>query len=130
MGEPDVVHDDFLLYDGDCPVCSAYVGIARLRELCPGLQILNARAEPSLVEAMRRQGLDINEGMILSLGDTIYFGAEATRMIAAFGQSSPSIWRRTALGLVGAAPWARHLYPWLNGGRRLLLRLLGRSPIG
>jgi predicted DCC family thiol-disulfide oxidoreductase YuxK len=124
------VHDDFLLYDGDCPVCNAYIGVARLREIYPGLRILNARAEPSLVEDMRQRGFEINEGMILSLDRTIYFGAQATRMIAAFGQSSPSIWRRTALGLVGAASWARRLYPWLNGGRRLLLRLLGRPLIG
>ena len=39
--------------------------------------------------------------------------------------------RATRWGLyaVGGAPWSRALYPWLNRGRQLLLRLLGRELI-
>lgn len=121
---------DFLLYDGDCPACSAYVAMARLRQLYPDLRIMSARTEPALVAELRRQGYEINEGMVLSLDGTVYFGADATRMIAVLGRSSPSYWRRAALGFLGTAPWARPLYPWLNRGRQLLLRLLGRRLIG
>jgi len=120
---------DFLLYDGECPACSAYVAMSRLRRLYPTLRVISARTEPALVGELRRQGYEINEGMVLSLDGVIHFGAEATRMIAIFGRSSPSWWRRAALGLIGTAPWAAALYPWLNRGRQLLLRLLGRRPI-
>ena len=121
---------DFLLYDGDCPACSAYVATARLRQLYPGLRIVSARSEPTLVAELRSKGCEINEGMVLCLDGAIHFGADATRMIAVLGRASPSRWRRAALGFVGTAPWARPLYPWLNRGRQLLLRLLGRRPIG
>jgi predicted DCC family thiol-disulfide oxidoreductase YuxK len=121
---------NFLLYDGDCPVCSAYVAVARLRQLYPDLRIMSARTEPALVAELRAKGYEINTGMVLSLDSTIYFGADATRMIAILGRTSPSWWRRATLGFLGTAPWARSLYPWLNRGRRLLLQILGRRPIG
>ncbi len=120
---------DFLLYDGECPACSAYVAIARLRQLYPALKILNARSEPGLVAELRTRGYEINEGMVLCLGGAIHFGADATRMIAQLGSASSSRWRRTALGLIGTAPWSQRIYPWLNRGRGVLLRLLRRGRI-
>jgi predicted DCC family thiol-disulfide oxidoreductase YuxK len=115
---------DFLLYDGECPVCSAYVAMARLRRLSAELEVLDARTEPALVAELRGQGYEINEGMVLSLDGAVHFGAEATRTIARLGRASPSWWHRTGLSLLGAAP-----YRWLNRGRSVLLRLLRRGPI-
>jgi predicted DCC family thiol-disulfide oxidoreductase YuxK len=114
---------DFLLYDGECPVCSAYVAMSRLRRLHPHILVLNARAEPHLVAELRAKGYEIDEGMVLCLDGAIHFGADATRMIAVLGRSLPSRWRRTTLAFVGTAPWSRGLYPWLNRARLLLLRL-------
>jgi hypothetical protein len=98
--------------------------MARLRRLHPDLAVLDARAEPALVAELRRQGYEINVGMVLSLGGEVHFGAEATRTIARLGHASPSWWRRTGLSLLGAAP-----YRWLNRARSVLLRLLRRGPI-
>jgi len=120
---------NFLLYDGDCPVCSAYVAMSRLRQLYPNLRVISARSERTLVVELRRKGFEINDGMVLSLDGTIYFGADAMRMIANLGRLSPSLWRRAALAFAGTAPWARPLYPWLNRGRQALLRMLSRRPI-
>jgi predicted DCC family thiol-disulfide oxidoreductase YuxK len=121
--------ENYLLYDGECPACSAYVAMSRLRRLYPDLRVLDARSEPALVAELRARGYEINVGMVLCLGGAVHFGAEATRMIAVLGRASPSRWRRAALGFVGTAPWSRALYPWLNRARGLLLALLGRGPI-
>lgn len=120
---------DFLLYDGACPACSAYVAMSRLRRLYPTLRVMSARTVPALVAELRTRGCEINEGMVLSLGGVIHFGPDATRTIAVLGRVSPSRWRRAALACVGTAPWARRLYPWLSCTRGLLLRLLGRRLI-
>ncbi|HEY7552666.1 MAG TPA: DCC1-like thiol-disulfide oxidoreductase family protein [Hyphomicrobiaceae bacterium] len=120
---------DYLLYDGECPACSAYVAMSRLRQLYPRLRVLDARAEPGLVADLRRRGYEINVGMVLCLGGTIHFGADATRLIALLGKASPSRWRRAALAAIGSAPWSARLYPWLNRARGVLLRLLRRTPI-
>jgi predicted DCC family thiol-disulfide oxidoreductase YuxK len=124
------VDTDFLLYDGECPVCSAYVAVASLRQLHLGLKVLNARAEPDLVAELRGRGYEINDGMVLCLDGVVHFGADATRVIALMARSSPSRWRRAGSALIGAAPWSRRLYPRLNRGRQALLRLLRRGRIG
>jgi predicted DCC family thiol-disulfide oxidoreductase YuxK len=128
-GRPPALHANYLLYDGECPACSAYVAISRLHQLYPDLDVISARDTPQLVADLRRAGYEINEGMVLSLGGRLYFGPEATRMIAVLGRTRPSAWRGALLALIGTAPWARRLYPWLNRTRLLLLRLLGRGPI-
>jgi predicted DCC family thiol-disulfide oxidoreductase YuxK len=116
---------DFLLYDGECPVCSAYVAMARLRRLYPDLEVLNARSEPGLVAELRRRGYEINEGMVLNLDGVVHFGADATRTIACLGgDDRSSWWRRAGLSLLAAAP-----YPWLSRGRLALLTLLRRRLI-
>jgi predicted DCC family thiol-disulfide oxidoreductase YuxK len=119
---------NFLLYDGECPACRSYVAIARLRELWPDLRILDARGEPELVSELRAKGLEINQGFVLSLGGTLYFGPEATRMIGERGRSHGGM-RGGLLRAIGTAPWSRSLYPWLNRGRQLLLAALGKSLI-
>jgi predicted DCC family thiol-disulfide oxidoreductase YuxK len=120
---------DFLLYDGECPACSAYVAMSRLRQLYPGLRVMSARTQPALVADLRGKGYEINEGMVLRLDGVIHFGPDATHLIAVLGRASPSWWRKAALAGIGTAPWARRLYPWLNRARGLLLRLLGRKLI-
>ena len=120
---------NYLLYDGECPACSAYVAMSRLRQLYPDLRVMSARDQPALVAELRQAGYEINEGMVLALDGQLHFGPEATRTIAVMGRASPSLWRRGALALIGTAPWARPLYPWLNRCRQLLLRMLGRKPI-
>src|SRR5262245_61342199 len=99
----------YLLYDGECPVCSAYVAMARLRQLYPDLRIIDARTEPALVAELRSKGYEINDGMVLNLNGMVHSGAEATRMIARLGRVSPSWWRRAALRLIGTSPWSRRL---------------------
>lgn len=119
---------NYLLYDGECPACSAYVAIAALRKLHPSFQVLDARHEPLLVAALRSKGYDVDEGIILDLGGKIHFGADAVRMIARFGKGH-GIARRATLAALGDAPWSVRLYPRLRQARRLLLDLLGRPPI-
>jgi predicted DCC family thiol-disulfide oxidoreductase YuxK len=119
---------NFLLYDGECPACRSYVAIARLRELWPDLRILNARKEPDLVAELRAKGLEINDGFVLSLGGTLYFGPDATRMIGERGRDHRGL-RSCVLRAIGTAPWSRRLYRWLNLGRQLLLAAMGKSLI-
>lgn len=121
--------DNFVLYDGDCPVCAAYLSIAQLKRLRPDLLILDARQEPALVAELRQAGHEVNDSIIVKLGPQIYANAAATRLIATLGSQNP-LARRLALTAIGAAPWSAALYPWLRFTRNRLLRALGRPQIG
>lgn len=119
---------NFILYDGECPVCSAFIAMSQLRRLQPDVVVLDARRSPELVAWMRAEGFDVNDSLLVRLRGRTYAGADATRLIWELGQENP-IMRRAALYAIGGGPWATPLYPWLRAVRNSLLRLLGRGQI-
>lgn len=119
---------DFLLYDGECPFCSAYVRMQRLRAAGVKLALLDAREEPELVARFARNGMDVNEGMILRFRGTIYFGGDVMHVISLLSGPAGPINRTTSL-LFANRTIARTLYPFLRAGRNTTLRLLGRRKV-
>jgi len=120
---------NWLLYDGDCPFCSRYVTLVRLRETVGPIKLADARENPTLVAEVTRLGYDVDEGMILKLDGRYYHGADCINALAmlttpsgAFNRLNRAIFRsRTA---------SRLLYPALRAGRNATLRLLGRRKLG
>jgi predicted DCC family thiol-disulfide oxidoreductase YuxK len=123
MSEPSVL---VVVYDGDCPVCSAYVRYMRLRESAGDVLLVNARHGGPWVDKVRAQGLDLNEGMALFYGGRIYHGAECVHMLALLSTGS-GVFNRVNAFLFSRPSIARFSYPVLRAGRNLLLRLLGRN---
>lgn len=120
---------NWLLYDGDCPFCSRYVTLVRLRETVGPIKLADARENTALVAEVTRLGYDVDEGMILKLDGRYYHGADCINALAmlttpsgAFNRLNRAIFRsRTA---------SRLLYPALRAGRNATLRLLGRRKLG
>ncbi len=123
--EPD---GNYLLYDNECPFCSAYVRLFRLREAGMVLQLLDARLHPELVRKFAKQGLNINQGMILKLEGDLYFGGEVMHVLALMSSSSTLFNRINRLVFLRPVV-ARWLYPIFRTGRNAVLRLLGRTKI-
>jgi predicted DCC family thiol-disulfide oxidoreductase YuxK len=120
--------DDYVLYDGACPACSRYVAATGLKDRAD-IALIDARTHPALVAEHAAAGRNIDDGMVVTVGGVSHFGADATRKLAEIGRPTTA-WQRALLWCVGAAPWAKALYPALSAGRRRLLRLLGRPLIG
>jgi predicted DCC family thiol-disulfide oxidoreductase YuxK len=114
---------DYLLYDGECPVCAGFVRFAEFRRRHPGLQLLDARGQPDLVADLRRRGYEINDGMVLVIDGRLYYGAAANKLLAGYAPGLSAA-KRTALAAIGVTP-----YPLLRGVRNALLRLKGRPLI-
>ncbi|MCY4405846.1 MAG: hypothetical protein OXC15_05725 [Rhodospirillaceae bacterium] len=58
--------DPFLLYDGECPFCSFYVAKSQFEtRIGMPLRLIDGREAPDLVSRLRREGYDLEEGMIL-----------------------------------------------------------------
>ena len=120
--------DNYLLYDSECPLCSRFVAMTRLRETLPGFHLIDARDDPALVAFHRSEGREINDGMILAVGDVFHHGADALNSIARL--TTPwSLFNRVNATLFRSASVARVVYPAMRAGRSLLLRLLGRDMI-
>lgn len=114
---------DYLLYDGECPVCAGFVAFAEFRRRHPELKLLDARHEPALVADLRRDGYEINDGMVLVVDGRLYFGAEASAKLASYRSDLP-LTKRAAMAAVKTTP-----YPLLRGARTALLRLRRKSQI-
>jgi predicted DCC family thiol-disulfide oxidoreductase YuxK len=118
-----------LVYDGDCPLCNAYVSRMRLQKAAKQLELVDARQEPELVGQLERHGYRLDDGLLLNIGDQYFHGAAAMNVLALM--SSRSGWlNRLNYHLFRSRRTANTLYPALVFGRRILLRLLGRKPLG
>lgn len=117
-----------IIYDGECPFCSRYVGLLRLREAVGPVRLVDARADKSLVQEMRRQGFDLNEGMLVTVGGRNYYGADAVNVLALMS-SRVGLMNRLAAWAFRTPFRARWLYPVVRAGRNATLRLLGREKL-
>lgn len=118
----------YLVYDGECPVCSAYVRIVRFREAAGAIELINARDGGPVVERIVQQGLDLDEGMVLIYGGAMYHGADCIHMLAMLSSNSGFINRINA-AIFRSRVLSKYLYPILRFGRNTLLRILRRSPL-
>lgn len=118
----------WIVYDGECPFCSAYVKLVRLRDTIGDVRLANARDGGPIVEEVRRAGFDLDEGMALKYQGRIYHGADCMNLLALL--STPSSAFNRVNGLMFRSPAvSRILYPVLRAGRNATLRLLGRRKI-
>jgi predicted DCC family thiol-disulfide oxidoreductase YuxK len=118
-----------LIYDGECPFCSAYVRYLRLRDSIGPVHLVNARDGGAVVEELRRAKLDLDEGMVLKIGERYYHGADCIHALACL--SSPVTPFNRINALIFKSPvLSRWLYPVLRAGRNCVLRILGRAKIG
>ena len=117
-----------ILYDGECPFCSAYVRMLRLRKSVGAVELIDARQPHPAVDRVRALGLDLNQGMVVLMNGEVLHGDAAMHRLALL--SGPSATLNAAFAWLFRDPGrARRVYPALRAGRNLALRLLGRQPI-
>ena len=117
-----------LVYDVECPLCHAYCRAARLREAVGDLTLIDARESSAVLDEITRRGLDIDQGMALSVDGVIYYGADAISALALMS-SRAGVFNRLNYWVFRSGARSRVLYPVLRSCRNLLLKLLGRSKI-
>lgn len=120
--------DISLIYDGECPACAAYVRLLRLRAAAGTLTLIDARQAPERVAQLRLQGFEINQGMVLEVGQARYAGAQALHMLALMA-SPANFLNRVMIWLFSNEARARFTYPLLAAGRKILLSILGKQPV-
>jgi len=131
MPLPQSQHDAiWLIYDGDCPFCSAAAHMVRIKQAVGALHILSAResADHPLMTEIRAQGLDLNQGIVVRFQDRLYHGPEAVHLLALIGSESGWL-NRLNVALFRNRASVDFAYPLLKGVRNLALQMLGKQPI-
>jgi len=117
-----------LVYDGECPFCTRYASMVRLRDSAGSLKILNAREPHAEVDQLTSAGFNLDDGMVLKVGDTVYHGDEALHAVAMLS-SRVGWFNRLNYLVFRSSGLSKVLYPALRAGRNLALKLLGREKI-
>lgn len=120
--------DVLLVYDGECPACDNYCRVVRIREDIGRLVIVDAREDSPVMQEITAAGLDIDEGMVLKLGESLYYGSDAIHMLAMIGSRS-GVLNRLNYHVFKSPRVATVLYPLLRSCRAVLLKLLRKTRI-
>ena len=59
-----------LVYGTKCPLCNAYCRAARVRQAADALRLIDARESSAVLNEITRKSLDIDQGMVVKIGDT------------------------------------------------------------
>jgi len=130
MAQDDATREDatYVVYDGDCPFCSSYVKLLRLREAAGSIVLLNAREDHPVVRRVEQHGVVLDQEMALVMGRNIYSGGECINRLALMSTQS-GLFNRLNAALFSSPKFSRIAYPFLRCGRNLALKALGRKQI-
>lgn len=120
---------DILIYDGDCPFCSAYVRMLRLQKVLNDFRLIDARDSGWVVDLLETEGFDLDDGMVLRLNGQYFHGDDCIHRLALLSGPSDRFNRWNAW-VFRSRRRARFLYPILRSGRNLALFLLGKKKFG
>lgn len=117
-----------LVYDRECFACNAYCQIVKVRKSVGDLRIVDAREHTDVLHEITKEGLDIDQGMVLKMGEQLYYGADAIHTLALIGSRSGFL-NRMNYWIFKSKTISSILYPALRFFRNVLLKLLGRTKI-
>ncbi len=117
-----------LIYDKECPACDNYCKIVRIRESIGELKLVNAREDSEVMKEITAMGLDIDQGMVLKMGDEIYYGADAIHTLSLISSRS-GLFNRLNYAIFKSKKISALLYPVLRFFRSMLLKLLAKTKI-
>lgn len=112
-----------IFYDGECPFCSAWVRMLNLRDAVGRVDLIDARGDDPRIAALG--AVDLNAGMVVHHGGRLWHGAEAMHLLSILSERGGPL-----RALMRNPRRAALIYPALRTGRGLVLRLMGRRPIG
>jgi predicted DCC family thiol-disulfide oxidoreductase YuxK len=121
---PEVV----VVYDKQCPACNYYCNMVRIKESVGRLVLVDARDGGPIMDEITAKGLDIDQGMVVKVGEEMYYGSDAIHVLALMG-TNKGFFNRLCYWSFRSKAVSSVLYPILRACRNLLLKLLGRTKI-
>ena len=80
------------------------------------------------MDKITKSGLDIDQGMVLIIGEKLYYGSDAMHALALISSRS-GIFNRINYWIFKSKSVSSLLYPVLRIFRNLLLKILGKTKI-
>lgn len=121
--------DIWLVYDGECPICSLSARMLKLKQSVGAYHVVNARESHPILQEIKDAGLDLNEGLIVKYEQQFYHGPDALHILAMLG-SDQDWFNRLNVRLFSRTKWlAKIIYPMMKALRNVALYCKGVSNI-
>lgn len=117
-----------LVYDKECPLCHYYCLKVRIEAAVGELVLVDARKPSCIIDEVSALGWDIDQGMVLKVGQFLYYGADAIHVLSLLGSRS-GVFNRINFWLFRNKAVSVILYPLMRSLRNLLLKMLGVTKI-
>lgn len=119
-----------VVYDGECPFCSAYVRMVNLRELVDEVEFVDARDQHhQAVIDVKKHGYKIDDGMVVFIDNVVFHGDQAVHMLSVL--STGVGWFNKLNYWIFRSPGrSRFFYPLLKAARNTALLIKGVKKLG
>ncbi len=118
-----------IVYDGDCPFCSSFVRLYKLREKVDSLEIINARQNSlEIIKEIKKRGFDLDAGFVVKVDDRFYHASQAINILALIG-SNEGIFNCLNILIFRFENVAKILYPPMRLLRNFTLWIRGKTKI-
>lgn len=116
----------YIFFDGQCPFCSNFVGLLNLKKRY-NVKLFDLREQSEAVTWFENSGYRVDEGMIVTINNQIYYAEEAVHILSLLSSRSFSgiIYRFFFSKLL----IAKVLYPIMKKGRNITLYLMQKKKI-
>lgn len=118
----------WLVYDGDCPICGPAANALKIRAAVGKLNLVNARNPHPILEEIKQAGLDIDQGMVVKINNTLYHGADAQHVLAMIGTTHDFV-NRMNVWLFRSKLLSKIFYPIMRSTRNILIWRKGISKL-
>lgn len=117
-----------IYYDGECPFCTRYVKLLRLRDSVGHVELTDLRDDAALRDELAQSGFDLDQGMVVEMDGRRLGGADATHAMALMSTPSGAFNRLNKM-MFSVPLISSVLYPVLRSGRWITLFVMGRKSI-
>ena len=117
-----------LVFDRQCPVCTYYCQLVRIRKQLGHVVIVDAREPSIIMDEITEKGWDVDDGIVLKIGTELYYGSDAIHRLA-FISSRSDVFNRFNYWMFKSHRLSNLSYPFFKFLRRILLKVMGISKI-
>lgn len=117
-----------LVFDRQCPVCTYYCQLVRIRKQLGNVIIVDARKPSSIMNEITEKGWDVDDGIVLKIGTELYYGSDAIHTLALISSRS-GLFNRFNYWMFKSQGLSNLSYPFFKLLRRILLKVMGISKI-
>ncbi len=119
----------WLVYDGECPICSFSARMLKLKQSVGAYHVINARESHPILQEIKNAGLDLNAGLVVKYEQQFYHGPDALHLLAMLG-SDQDWFNRLNVRLFSKTKWlAKVVYPIMKALRNIALFCKGVTKI-